>query len=103
MLILEQPAFPLATLCVMSLFAHCVATAVHSVIVPFCLQYLSPPSANIFRSLNLVSLVVLQYTLMRNILPAKENWMEVMGAVLCLFGSVGGTIYELVKQKYSGA
>ena len=45
-------------------------------------------------------LVAMQYTLMRNILPAKENWLEILGAVLCFFGSIGGTTYELITQTY---
>ena len=102
MLVLEEPVIPLDLLCVLSLLGHCISISVFAIVMPYAMKTLSAPLINLLQSLNLVSLVVMQYTLMRNILPAKENWMEVLGAVLCFCGSIGGTVYEIIKQTYAG-
>ena len=101
MLIMEEPVLSSDLLCIMSLLGHCIAIAVTVIITPFVLETLSAAVTNLLQSLNLVTLVIMQYTLMRNILPAKENWLEILGAVLCFFGSIGGTTYELITQKYA--
>ena len=101
MLIMEEPVLPSDFLCILSLLGHCIVIAIYVIIVPFVLETLSAALTNLLQSLNLVILVIMQYTLMRNILPAKENWLEVLGAVLCFVGSIGGTTYELITQKYA--
>ena len=101
MLIMEEPVLPSDLLCILSLLGHCIAIAVGAIIVPFVLETLSAALTNLLQSLNLVTLVIMQYTLMRNILPAKENWLEILGAVLCFFGSIGGRTYEFITQKYA--
>ena len=101
MLIVEEPVLPSDLLCILSLLGHCIAIAIGFIIVPFVLETLSAALINLLQSVILVTLVVMQYTLMRDILPAKENWLEVLGAVLCFFGSICGTTYELIKQTYT--
>ena len=100
-LIVEEPVLPSDLLCILSLLGHCIAIAIGFIIVPFVLETLSAALTNLLQTVILVTLVVMQYTLMRNILPAKENWLEVLGAVLCFFGSICGTTYELIKQTYT--
>ena len=101
MLITEEPVLPSDLPCMLSLLGHCISIAVAANIVSFIMKTLPTPLVNILQSLNLVSLIVLQCTLMRNIVPAKGNWLEALGAVLCLFGSIGGTVYEMIKQNYA--
>ena len=101
MLIMEEPVLPSDLLCILSLLGHCIVIAIGAIIYSFTLETLSAALTNLLGSLNLVILVIMQYTLMRNILPAKENWLEILGAVLCFFGSLGGTTYELLTQKYA--
>ena len=101
MLIMEEPVLPSDLLCILSLLGHCIVIAIGAIVNPFALETLSAALTNLLQSLNLVILVIMQYTLMRNILPAKENWLEILGAILCFFGSIGGTTYELLTQKYA--
>ena len=101
MLIFEEPVWPTDVTCILALFGHALAVSISSLSLLVALKHLSLTITMIVPSLNLVCLVILQYTLMKDIMPAKENWIEVLGAVLSVIGSIGGTVYELKVTHYN--
>ena len=98
MLIFEEPVFLQSRFCIGILLLHCIGTTSMSVSQPWCLQYLRPTVIGMLTSLKLVIMVILQHTIMREIKPGLQNWVEILGAVICFFGMIGGPLTEIIKD-----
>ena len=98
MLIFEEPVFLQSSFCIGLLLLHCIGTTSMSVSQPWCLQYLRPTVLGMLFSWKLVIMVILQHTIMRDIKPGLQNWVEILGAVICFFGMIGGPLTEIIKD-----
>ena len=96
---IEEPVILSGIVCNLLLIAHAIGTAQISVVVPWCLQYLTTSTVAMVESLHLVVLLVLQYTVLRDVRPGHENWVEVLGAVICFTGLVLGPTWHICKQR----
>lgn len=50
-------------------------------------------------SMQIFFLMIAQYTVLSGIEPGKNNWIEVLGAVLVLISAVIPPVWEIIKQK----
>ena len=96
--IFEQPTLLRSWFCIGMLLIHCVGTTMYSLILPWSLQYLSPTLSALLSSCRLVILVLLQYTIMRDIKPGLQNWVEIFGACVCFIGVIGGPLWLIVQE-----
>ena len=94
---LETPVMPTSPLCIILLLGHAVGTSQIGIILPWCLQYLSPSICAMVNSFSLVVLLMLQYTALKDIQPGHGNWVEILGAVLCFIGIVACPTWHLYK------
>ena len=99
--ILETPVMPTSPMCVLLLLGHAIGTSQISVVTPWCLQYLSPTVCGLIYSLQLVLLLLMQYTVLKDIQPGNGNWVEILGAVVCFLGIIGGPTWHLYKESKS--
>ena len=99
MFIFEEPAFPTRPDCIGYLLIYAVGTAQSAFIFPLCLTYVIPSVYGLILATKLVILVVLQYTWLSHIQPGLGNWVEILGAIVCLLGSTLGPMFQLVKDK----
>ena len=53
---------------------------------------------NLIYSLNVVLLLIAQYTVLSSIMPGHRNWIEGLGVGLVLAGSSLGTLKEIWKE-----
>jgi hypothetical protein len=80
-LILESPVIPESHLCLVLLLVYGFGQSVFIVLLPYCLQYISPMIYSLARPLDIVIMFMLQYTDLHNVLPVKGNWVEIMGGL----------------------
>ena len=102
MLIFEEPVFLQSVFCIGILILHCVGTSTISVLVPWSLQYISPTVCTLVCASRMVVMVIFQYTIMYNIKPGLQNWVELLGAVICFFGMIGGPLTDTIKEMVDG-
>jgi drug/metabolite transporter (DMT)-like permease len=95
MAIFEEPVIPSSLLCIGLVLIHAIGTTQMSLVIFYCLQYLSPSVTSLLTSLQLVVLLCLQYTLLKDIQPAHNNWEEIVGAVCCFMGAILGPLWQL--------
>ena len=95
----ETPTLPSNPLCFGLLIVHTFGTALYSVNFPYAMQYIPPTVFAFIQSLQLVVLLVLQYTALNKVLPGLGNWPEIFGAVLCFIGCMTGSLWQLVEEK----
>ena len=50
-------------------------------------------------SFQLVVLLILQYTVLKDIQPGHGNWLELLGAALVFAGVVGAPVWHLIRQR----
>ena len=95
----ETPTLPSNPLCFGLLIVHAFGTALYYANFPYCMQYIPPTVFAFIRSLQLVVLLVLQYTALSEVLPGLGNWLEIFGAVLCFIGCMIVSLWQLVNKK----
>ena len=104
MFVMENPMFPTTPLCISMLFLHSFATSQGTLTAAFCMQYISPVVFAVMSSLGLAFQMMYQYTFFKAINPGLGNWVEVLGAVLCVLGNATGPILKIIQSwKYNKA
>lgn len=98
MFILEIPIFPRSTTCIMLLLGHSLGSSAGICIQTASLFLISPFTFTILFSLELVVLLVMQYTVLSEINPGHRNMLEVVGVILVLFACISEPIYSLYVQ-----
>ena len=99
MAIMETPVFPNTPLCIGLLFMHCIGATQIAIVIPWSVQHISPSLCTMVNSLYLVVLLLLQYTALEDIKPGLQNWVEILGAVICLLAVVIGPMLHLWKNR----
>ena len=96
MLIFESPVFVQSTFCIGLLLMHCLGTTAVSLGVQWTLQYMRPSVCGMMGTLQLVIFMVYQYTFLKDIKPGLHNWVEILGAVICCLGILGGPLVDFI-------
>ena len=102
MIIIEKPTIPSSVFCMLLLLIHALGASVNSTLFPWCLKYLTPSIAIMVHSSEVIVLMILQYTVLKPVLPGHGNWLEVFGSVLCFFGLIGGPLWQIVQENWKG-
>ena len=100
MMLTETPTFPSSGFCIGLILTHCVTAATNTILWPFCLQYLSASVATMTHTSEVIVLMILQYTILKPVMPGLGNWLEIFGSVLCFFGLIGGPLWQIIRQRY---
>ena len=96
MAIFEVPVLPRSGLCVIMLVVHCLGNAMISLGNPWSLQYISPSICAMINTCKMAIMVLFQYTFLSSIKPGLHNWLEILGAVVCFVGMMGGPIVHII-------
>ena len=92
----ESVSAPGCALCWSLLFFHCIGSI--TLVLPWCVNYISPNICNLLAANKLVILTIMQYTVLRDIKPGLENWLEVLGTVVCFVGVIGGSLWDVLAN-----
>ena len=98
MTLFESPTLPTGGFCICMIIVICVCVIQNNLVVPFCLKEIAPSVFAILMSLSIGLCVTYQYTFMKEINPGHGNWVEVLGCVLCLLGSVTSPVWHILKS-----
>ena len=97
--IFETPTLPLSGFCILMLAVHCVGNALITLCNPWSLQYISPTQIGMINSCKMAILMIYQYTFLRHIKPGLQNWVEILGAVICFTGMIGGPLLQIISSR----
>ena len=87
---LETPVIPSTLACWGIFLTHGACLGLAGVLLFVVLQVLSPVVTSCINSMEIVFLVVLQYTVLSPIQPGHRNWEEILGVVLIILGNISG-------------
>ena len=99
MAVFETPVVTTNWVKILLIFGHCSSFVVGWVLALYSVKHISGNVINIISSTSVVVMLLPQYTFLSSILPGHKNWMEVLGVVLILLGSIMGSVIELCKSR----
>ena len=99
MMIFEHLVLPENLYQVLLISGHCMGFIVQWPLYAFELKYLSGTTVAILYSTTVVFMLILQYTVLSSILPGHRNWIEVVGVVFVVLGSVLKSVFELCSGR----
>ena len=98
MFIFEEPVFLQSNFCIGMLIMHCIGVSTIALCTPWSLQYIRPPVCALMYASRMVIMVIFQYAIMRDIKPGSQNWVEILGVVICLSAMLGGPLTDIIKE-----
>ena len=99
MVVLEHPVSPGSWYQVFLVMGHSVGYAFLWMFYLFAVQYISGNTFNMIACICPVVMLIPQYTVLSSLYPGHKNWIEVVGVVLVLIGSMSGSVVELYESK----
>ena len=97
--IFETPTLRLSGFCILMLVVNCVGNAMMTSCSPWSLQYISATLVAMINACKMPIMMLYQYTFLRNIKPGLQNWVEILGAVICFLGMIGGPLLDIVSSR----
>ena len=94
----ESKSLPFQPQCVV--YFLCVILLQYNLQEPFCLQYLSPSVYALIKSQQIPVLFMLQSSMSGVFKPGIGNWMETVGAILCVCACSFIPLYQIVQDVY---
>ena len=99
MVVLEHPVLPGSWYQVFLVMGHSIGYAFLWVFYLFAVQYISGNTLNMIVCICPVVMLIPQYTVLSSLYPGHKNWIEVVGVVLVLIGSMSGYAVEVCESK----
>ena len=99
MAVLEHPVFPSNWFEVFLVMSHSIGYAVLWLLFMVAVQYISGNTLNMIVCICPVVMLIPQYTVLSSLYPGHKNWIEVVGVVLVLIGSITGSVVEMYESK----
>ena len=97
MAIFETPTLSLKWQEILLVFGHCSSFIIGWINALCAVQCISGNVINIVTSTSVVFMLISQYTVLSSVMPGHQNWMEIVGVVLILIGSIMGSVMEVCK------
>ena len=98
MLLLETPSFPTGQWDILNIILHCLCFAVMWAPYMYAVKHVSANACNVIYSMNVVLMLITQYTILSCIMPGHRNWIEFLGVILVLTGSMLNSLVEICRQ-----
>ena len=98
MVILEDPVLPQNWQHVLLVAGHSITFVCHWPLYAYAAKYLSGNTVNLIQSTSVVFMLIAQYTILSSVLPGHRNWIELVGVLLVLTGSVAKSLLEFSKE-----
>jgi len=83
-------------ICLLYLLMHSFGSSQNGIVFAMVLKHIPVMAASLIDTTSLVYLMFFQYTWLAGIRPGLGNWVEVLGACICLFSSVLGPTWHLI-------
>ena len=96
--ILEEPVLPTNWLDTIYIIIHCLTFVFVWPLFMIACKYLSGNIISILVSTLVIFMLIPQYTILSDIYPGNKNWIEILGAILVLLGSILISLWELLKS-----
>ena len=79
--------------------AHAVAAAMACFFNVYAVHIIGGVRASLIFSLRILIYLLVQYTFMKSVLPGHRNWIEVVGALVLVFGVALSSVVDLVQER----
>ncbi len=96
MFIFEFPVFPTSSKCWLFLSLHATLVASGSVLLLYSIRHINPIIVSILQTFQIMFSFILQYTMLKHVLPGNYNWEEILGACLICMGILITAIHEFL-------
>ena len=78
---------------------HCIFATIMWPLYLISSKFVSGPLFSIIFTMEIVVMLISQYTVLSSILPGHRNWMEVVGVVLVMLGCSLSSLVEICTEK----
>ena len=99
MFYLEDPVYVLDLNQFMFALGHGLLSAATSFLNIYASSIVPGPSLSIVYSLDVVTALISQYTIMHSIKPGNYNWIEVLGCIIIVFGASIPGVIDILAHK----
>ena len=97
----EEPVLPVQLWDIVLVVCHAMSMTMANLAIRVSCQLLDPMRMALFGSLTPVAALVLQYTVMKHILPGHRNWIEVVGVLAITIGVGLVAIFDYIKYRHN--
>ena len=94
----EDPSFNLKLHDVSLILAHCTSAVASAFLIGYSAHVLGGMTCAMGRSLQILFMMLFQYTLMSGIMPGNKNWVEVVGALMLIGGVMFGSVFDFLQK-----
>ena len=98
MLSFETPVFPTNGVCVALLLGHALTGGVAVGLYMGAMALLEPTMFALIETLTTLTFCIAQYTVLKDISPARGNALEIVGVLAVLFGNFLGPFYKMYTE-----
>ena len=95
MVVFENPVFSADVATFLLVFGHATMYVFTMPLQLYSAQLISGNLGSIIRTFKLLVFLAAQYTILKNIYPGHRNWMEVLGVLFVLFGTMFSSLIEI--------
>ncbi len=96
--VLEDPRWPTNLFDSVVVTIHCLASVCTYFSAFYALKYISGTTENVVLCTSIVLFLIPQYTILASVMPGHRNWMEVVGVVMVLLGSISASLHEMFSS-----
>ena len=97
MLLMETPVLPRDWFDTVMIIVHsCTCPGLFALYI-YGPKYISGNTFTLILTTDVISMLIVQYTVLSSILPGHRNWMEVVGVIFVLLGCSMSAIIEIIK------
>ena len=97
MLIYENSVFPTDLRSILLLAGHVCTYVFAMPLFLYASVLISGNLTTIITTSNLIFVFIAQYTILKNIHPGHKNWIEILGVICVLFGTIFSSLVEIFK------
>ena len=94
--IIENPVLPTNWLDFIYMSIHCIMFVFTWPLYMIACSYLSGNTLSMLHSMLVILMLIPQYTFLSDIYPGHRNWIEILGIILVLLGSILISMWELL-------
>ncbi len=99
--IFDSFTFPTISTDIILFISQALTGSVATLFILCSIANTSPVFCSLALTLQLFFLLVAQYTVLKDIMPGNQNWIEVFGVILVIIAAITPPIWNVITTKYS--
>ena len=80
------------------IIGHSVGSGINDYFTIYTVHIIGAVMAGLFYSLEIVLFIFVQFTFMKSIMPGHQNWIEVVGVFVMVFGAAVSPVHDMLQN-----